>query len=174
MDDTSATGFETAIFGGTAGTVALGTSLSASNLQFTTPAYTLSGAGTLTLGGGINASALNSGTTTISTPLALPATQQLWQVGSGATLAVNSALTRSVGASVDFTTSGVTTTSSSLANDATGISVAGHTVNDTTAPLPIGPPTMAAAISLPTPAIPQFRLRPTPLKPEPERQLKTG
>lgn len=112
--DNSAAGTNTALFSGTAGTVTLNTSLSASNLQFTTSGYTLSGTGTLTLGGGIDASALGSGTTTISTPLALAGPQQSWLVGSGSTLAVNGAITRSPGAAVDFPASG--STSTSLAN----------------------------------------------------------
>ena len=121
--DNSTTGTNVALFSGTtAGTVTLNTSLSVSNLQFTTAGYTLSGSGVLTLGGGgINASALNSGTTTISTPLTLPGLQELWQVGVGATLAVNSVLTRNTGASVDFLTPGITSTSAGLANNATGI-----------------------------------------------------
>src|SRR5208337_3550988 len=93
----------------TAGTVTLGSSLSASNLQFTTTGYTLSGAATLTLGaGGIDASALSSGSTTIFTPLLLSSGQQLWQAGSGSTLAVNGAITRNTGVTVDFSSSGVT------------------------------------------------------------------
>ena len=61
--DNSAAGTNSAIFCGTAGTVTLNTSLSASNLQFTTTGYTVTGSGTLTLGaGGIDASALGSGT----------------------------------------------------------------------------------------------------------------
>jgi len=132
--DTSAAGTNTAVFGGTAGTVTLGTSLQASNLDFTIPGYTLAGSGPLTLGGGINASTLSSGTTTINTPLTLPAVEQLWQVGSGATLAVKGALTRSLGASIDFTTPGVNVTSSLVANDATGVIGGWATINDTTGP----------------------------------------
>ena len=132
--DTAAPGTNTAVFGGTAGTVTLGTSLVASNLLFTTAGYTLSGTGPLMLGGGINASALNAGTTTINTPLSLPAAQQLWQVGSGATLVVKGTLARSLGASVDFTTPGIKGTSSLLANDATGVIGGWATINDTTGP----------------------------------------
>ncbi|HEX9047015.1 MAG TPA: hypothetical protein VF988_08300, partial [Verrucomicrobiae bacterium] len=44
--DNSSLGTNSAIFGGTAGTVTLNTSLSASNLQFTITGYTLSGSGT--------------------------------------------------------------------------------------------------------------------------------
>jgi autotransporter-associated beta strand protein len=113
--DNSAAGTNSAIFAGTAGTVTLNTSLSASNLQFTTTGYTVSGSGALTLGaGGIDASALTSGTTTIGVPLSLSGGQQRWQIGSGGTLAVNGAVSRSAGAAVDFSTSGVT--SSTLAN----------------------------------------------------------
>jgi hypothetical protein len=50
----------------------------------------------------------------------------LWQVGGG-TLAINSAVTRSTGAAVDFSASGVT--SSTLANDAGGIIGGWATVN---------------------------------------------
>jgi autotransporter-associated beta strand protein len=118
--DNTALGTNSAIFSGTAGTVTLGSSLSASNLQFTTAGYTLSGSGTLKLGaGGIDASLLTSGTTTIGTPLSLVPAQQLWQVGSGGILAVNGAVTRAAGAAVDFSATGVTSTS--LVNDASGI-----------------------------------------------------
>jgi autotransporter-associated beta strand protein len=119
--DNSAAGTNAAIFSGaTAGAVTLNTSLSASNLQFTTSGYTLSGSGTLTLGvGGIDASSLFSGTTTIGVPLSLPSGQQSWVVGAGSTLAVNGAISRAAGATVDFSPSGVTSTT--LANDSTGI-----------------------------------------------------
>ncbi|MGH7978574.1 MAG: beta strand repeat-containing protein, partial [Limisphaerales bacterium] len=118
--DNSVFGANTAIFGGTAGTVTLNGSLSASNLQFTTAGYTLSGSGTLTLGaGGINGSSLGSGTTTIGVTLALPQAQQPWQIGSGGTLAINGTINRSVGAAVDFSPTGVTT--ATLTNDATGV-----------------------------------------------------
>jgi len=128
--DTSALGTNQASFGGTAGTVSLGTSLSASNLQFTVSGYTLSGAGTLTLGqGGIDASALSTGATTLSIPVQIAA-QQPWLVGLGSRLAVNGAISRSLGGAVDFPTNGVT--SSSLANDATGIIGAWATVGATT------------------------------------------
>jgi fibronectin-binding autotransporter adhesin len=117
--DNSATGTNTAVFSGASGTVTLNSSLSASNLQFTTTGYTLSGSGTLTLGsggsdGGIDASTVSSGTTTIGTALALVAGQQLFQIGSGGALAINGTVTRSTGATADFSTAGIT--SSSLAN----------------------------------------------------------
>jgi autotransporter-associated beta strand protein len=113
--DSSANGLYAAVFGGTAGTVTLNTSLSASNLQFTTTGYTLSGSGTLTLGsGGIDASTLSSGTTTIAVPLQLPAGQELWQVGSGGTLAISGAVSRSTGAAIDYSSSGVTTSQANV------------------------------------------------------------
>ena len=113
--DVSAFGVDTAIFATTGGTVTLNQNLSASNLQFTATGYTLTGSGTITNGaGGIDASALTSGTTTIGNALSLPAGQQRWQVGSGGTLAINGTVTRALGASVDFSTTGVTSTS--LAN----------------------------------------------------------
>jgi len=113
--DTSALGTNSAIFSGSAGVVTLNTSLSTSNLQFLASGYTLSGSGTLTLGaGGIDASALGSGTTTVGNNLSLPAGQRLIQTGAGSTLAINGTVSRSAGATVDFSTPGVT--SSSLAN----------------------------------------------------------
>ena len=81
--DVSATGTDTAVFGGTAGAVTLNTSLSALGLQFSTTGYTISGAGILTLGsGGIDASLLTSGTTTISNGILLAA-NQTWNTGTG-------------------------------------------------------------------------------------------
>ena len=63
-------GTNTAVFGGAAGgTVTLGTSLVGTNLQFTTAGYTLAGTGPLTLWGGLDASALSSGTATVSVPV---------------------------------------------------------------------------------------------------------
>ena len=113
--DNSATGTNSAIFTGTPGTVTLNSSVSTSNLQFTISGYTLSGAATLTLGaGGIDASTLFSGSTTIGTPLSLASGQQSWLVGSGSALAVNGAVSRLPGAAVDFAAAGVT--SSSLNN----------------------------------------------------------
>src|SRR5436305_11804166 len=48
--DNSALGTNSAVFSGTAGTVTLNSSLSASNLLFQASGYTLSGSGALTLG----------------------------------------------------------------------------------------------------------------------------
>jgi len=105
--DNSASGTNSAIFGGTAGTVTLNSSLTASNLQFTAPGYTLSGAGALTLGpGGIDNSQVGTGTTTIGVPLSLVGQQQ-WLSGSGAALAVNGTVTRTPGAAIDFSATGV-------------------------------------------------------------------
>ena len=118
--DNSTLGTNAAIFSGTGGAVTLNTSLSASNLQFLASGYTLSGSGVLTLGaGGIDASTLSSGTTTVGNALSLSLGQQAWQVGGGAILAVNGTVTHSIGASVDFAVPGITSTS--LHNDATGI-----------------------------------------------------
>lgn len=119
--DNSADGTNTAVFSGTSGTVTLDTSLSASNLQFQAAGYTLSGSGTLTLGvGGIDASGVTSGTTAIGTPLSLATGQQSWLVGSGGTLAIDGAITRSSGATVDFTASGTTSTTLANANGILG------------------------------------------------------
>jgi autotransporter-associated beta strand protein len=86
--DTTGTA-DSAVFGGTAGTVILGSNVGALGLNFGTPGYVLAlGSNTLTLGtGGIDASALSSGTTTIGGggSMALGG-NQTWNVGSGATL----------------------------------------------------------------------------------------
>ena len=78
---------DTAVFAGTAGTATLGTSINALGLQFTTTGYTVAtGANTLALGtGGIDASGLSGGTTTLTGLISLGAGQS-WNVGSGATL----------------------------------------------------------------------------------------
>lgn len=75
--------------------------------------YTISGT-TLTLGvGGVDASAV-IGTTTVSSDLTLLAGSQQWKAGYFGTLAVNGAVTRNTGATVDFSATGIT--SSSLGN----------------------------------------------------------
>ena len=113
--DNSANGTNTALFSGSSGMVTLNTSLSSLNLQFVSPGYKLSGSGTLTLGaGGIDASSLSSGTTTISNVLSLSGGQQSWLIGSGSTLAINGAVSRKAGATVDFAAGGIT--SSTLTN----------------------------------------------------------
>ena len=87
--DVSATGTDTAVFGGTAGNVTLGANLSALGLQFTTTGYTIGGTGTLTLGtGGINASSLTTGTTTLNNNMTLAGLGG-WNVGTGATVTAN-------------------------------------------------------------------------------------
>jgi autotransporter-associated beta strand protein len=120
--DNSAQGAATAVFSGSPGTVTLNSSLSASNLQFYAD-YTLSGSSVLTLGaGGITA---YSGVTAIGLPLSLSGGQQPWYA-SGGTLAINGSVSRSPGAAVDFSSSGVT--SSTLAN-VNGVLGAWATVN---------------------------------------------
>ena len=105
---------DVAVFGGTAGTVTLGTNLNALGLVFNTPGYTVTG-NTLSLGAsGIDASAVTSGTTTVSSNLSLSG-GQYWKIGSGGTLAINGTVTRSLGATVNFSTAG-TITSSTLTN----------------------------------------------------------
>jgi fibronectin-binding autotransporter adhesin len=119
--DNSATGTNTAVFGGTAGNVTLPNSLSASNLQFLTAGYTLSGSGTLTLGaGGIDASTVGAGTITIGPALSLSGGQQPWLIASGSTLAVTGAVNRATGAAVDFSASGITSTTLANANGILG------------------------------------------------------
>ncbi|MGC3989742.1 MAG: autotransporter-associated beta strand repeat-containing protein [Chthoniobacteraceae bacterium] len=116
--DTTGTA-DTATFGGTAGTVTLGASLGAQGLIFTKTGYTIAlGANTLSLGSaGIDASALASGTTTISGSgsLALVAAQT-WNVGTGATLSVSSVIS----GSGSLNKSGTGTLSLSAANTFAG------------------------------------------------------
>jgi len=91
--DNTAVGRDSAVFSGAAGNVTLNSAASAGALQFTVPGYTISGTGTLTLGsGGIDASQLTSGTTTINNSVALAAAQS-WNVGSGSTLAAGGNIT---------------------------------------------------------------------------------
>jgi fibronectin-binding autotransporter adhesin len=91
--DVSTAGTDLAVFGATAGAVSLNTNLSALGLQFTTTGYTISGTGVLTLGsGGVNASTLTSGTTTIANNMTLVATG-IWTDGSGATVLASGILT---------------------------------------------------------------------------------
>lgn len=80
-------------FGGAGGTVTTNTSLGALGMVFTTPGYSLSGTGVLTLAGsGINTSALVSGTTTLNTALTLSA-GQTWNIGAGNILNVGGGVT---------------------------------------------------------------------------------
>jgi len=119
--DTTGTA-DTGTFAGTAGTVTVGTNLGALGLIFNTAGYTIaSGTNTLTLGSsGIDASALSSGTTTISGNLALGANQS-WNVGSGSALSVSAVVSGAFG----ITNSGSGTLTLSGANTYTG----GTTVN---------------------------------------------
>ncbi|MEO6477600.1 autotransporter-associated beta strand repeat-containing protein [Luteolibacter sp.] len=113
------TSSDTAVFGGTAGTVTAAAAQSVLGMQLTSSGYTLAGAG-LTVGtGGIDASTLTSGTTTVSSNLTLLSGFQQWKIGAGGALAITGTVTRNAGASVNFSTTGIT--SSTLANDATGI-----------------------------------------------------
>ncbi len=67
----------------------LGTNINARGLTFSAPGYTIAGASTLTIGtGGIDASGLSSGTTTISAPIKIDAGLQKWNVGAGSTLSL--------------------------------------------------------------------------------------
>ncbi len=133
--DNSLYGTNSAVFGGVAGIVTLNSSLTTSNLQFTTAGYTLFGTGVLTLGaGGIDGSALASGTTTVSNALLLTSAQRQVQAGAGSTLAINGTVTRNAGAGVDFTSTGITSTT--LTNDGAGIidgwATTGNYVSSTT------------------------------------------
>jgi fibronectin-binding autotransporter adhesin len=125
------TSTDTAVFAGTAGTVTVGATDTALGLQFTTTDYTLASGG-LTLGfGGIDASSLTSGTTTIASALTLNGSQA-WSVGAGGTLAVSGTVTRNAGAAVNFVPTGtINLTGSGLANDATGILGGWATVGNT-------------------------------------------
>lgn len=71
----------------------------------TSSGYAISGS-TLTLGsGGINASAVTSGSNTISAPLTLAAGGQVWSAGTGSTLAINpSTFSRLTGSTVTLNT----------------------------------------------------------------------
>ena len=126
--DTSWLGTSTAQFGTGSGgtnpyTVTLdGGGINAAGVILQNQSYTLTG-GALTLGpGGINASALTGGTTTIASSVNLNDGAQTWSVGNGATLAINGGGSRAVGATVNLSPigSGAFTTTA-LANDSTGI-----------------------------------------------------
>ena len=90
--DVTTAGTDTAIFTGASGTVALNSNLSALGLQFLTSNYTFAGTNNLTLGtGGMDLSNLSAGTTTFGTNIGIAA-NQTWNVGTGATLAMNGIL----------------------------------------------------------------------------------
>jgi autotransporter-associated beta strand protein len=116
--DNSTLGTNTAQFSGTAGTVQINSSVTASNVQFIVPGYTLSGSGTLTLGSGGFDSQIGSGTSTVGVALVVPV-QQTWTAGGGTILAINGTVTRSIGGAIDFSAGGVT--HPAFVNDATGI-----------------------------------------------------
>jgi fibronectin-binding autotransporter adhesin len=88
--DTSAAGTDTAVFGGTAGTVLLNANLSALGIVLNTSGYDFTGTNTLTLGaGGINESASpNNSTDTFNAPILLGA-NQTWTLSSGSNITVN-------------------------------------------------------------------------------------
>jgi len=101
-------------FGGTAGSVTLNTNVNALRLVFTTPGYTVSGSGTLTLASGtagtlvgISTSSLTSGITTISNNISIAGpvnAVQEWSLGAGTTL--NASGTLSMADSIGLFTTG--------------------------------------------------------------------
>jgi autotransporter-associated beta strand protein len=108
---TNTTAGDTAVFAGAAGSpmVTLGTNINALGLQFITTGYTIALNGnTLALGtGGIDATGLTSGTTTISGTGGVGlAGNQTWDVGSGATLAVSSGISSSTAGTKILTVQG--------------------------------------------------------------------
>ena len=113
----------TAYFGGTAGTVTLGTPITANALTFNTTGYTLSG-GTLTLAGTTPTITVNSGTDTISSVIA--GTAGLIKSGAG-TLSLSGANTFSGGITVNTGTLNVSD-DAALGNSANGITLANGTV----------------------------------------------
>lgn len=79
---------DTAVFGGTSGTVTATAAQSVLGLQFSASDYTLAGAD-LTIGtGGIQAAAVTSGTISIGNPITAASGTQTWNIGTGGTLAV--------------------------------------------------------------------------------------
>jgi len=117
---TNTTSGDTAVFAGTAGTVTLGTNISALGLQFTTTGYTITpGSNTLTVGaGGIDASTLSSGTTTLG-DTAISGNQS-WTVGTGATLSVGT-ISRTAGSGSTLALSNTGTFSTSTTDSSNGI-----------------------------------------------------
>jgi autotransporter-associated beta strand protein len=87
-------GADTAVFGGATGAVTLDEAINALGLRFTTPDYVLDLGGlTMTLGaGGIDASALSSGSTTIGNGTIALGSAQSWTVGDGSNLAMSSVI----------------------------------------------------------------------------------
>ncbi|MBW8780616.1 MAG: autotransporter-associated beta strand repeat-containing protein [Verrucomicrobia bacterium] len=123
--DTTGTA-DTAVFGGTAGTVTLNSLLGALRLQFLITGYTFeTGSNTFSLGtGGIDASSLTSGTTTISGNLSLVGAQS-WNTGAGSTLAVSATIatggnTLTVNGAGTTTLSGIVSGTGSLTQSGSG------------------------------------------------------
>ncbi|MEO8614728.1 MAG: autotransporter-associated beta strand repeat-containing protein [Luteolibacter sp.] len=141
---------DTANFGGTADTVTLGTSLNAAGLVFTTTGYTIAGgANTLTIGAsGIDASALSSGTTTISGAITMSG-NQAWNVGTGSALSMTGAVN---GGGTDSTKTGAGTLNLSGGTSASmrTFGVNSGTLNITAGSYTFGPgsPQGIAAMSL--------------------------
>ena len=112
-----------ASFAGTAGTVTLAGSTFARGLTFSVNGYTLSG-GTLNLGAsGIAASTLTSGSTAITSNLALLSGPQTWNIGTGSTLALSGGtFSRTAGSLLRITNaSTVTSTMTGLATNTNGL-----------------------------------------------------
>ena len=101
---------DTAIFGGTAGVVTLGTNVGALGLVFNTTGYTIAtvtGPFTLSPGAsGIDSSALTTGTNTMSAPIALVA-NQMWNLGGAAQ--TNTGVVSGTGFSITKTGDGLLT-----------------------------------------------------------------
>ncbi|MGN6371036.1 MAG: autotransporter-associated beta strand repeat-containing protein, partial [Phycisphaerae bacterium] len=111
--DATATGVDTAVFGGTAGTVTLNTNLTALGLQFNSSGYTVAGSGTLTLGaGGIT----SAGNAAISSNLAIAPGMQNWNVAAGQNLSLTGTVTRSPGGAVIVQGGAGTVATSTLSN----------------------------------------------------------
>lgn len=103
---------DTAVFGGSAGTVTATNPQSVFGLQFGASGYTLAGAA-LTLGtGGIDAASLSSGTTTIGNSIIPAAGVQYWNSGAECTLAASGFPTQfgPAGGIVIFSKTGTITT----------------------------------------------------------------
>jgi autotransporter-associated beta strand protein len=96
---------DTAVFSGSAGNVAVSSTLSVGSLSFNTAGYTLSGTSAMTLvNGGVTVSGGTAGTT-IGVPLVISG-NQTWLNSSGGTLAATAAVTFSPGGLLALTGSG--------------------------------------------------------------------
>jgi fibronectin-binding autotransporter adhesin len=123
----------TALFNGTSATTTatLNTNVTAGELQFTGTGYTINGSGTLSLSGGIDASTLTSGTTTINNPVTLTGAQT-WGVGSGATLAVGGVIS---GGTNLLSTSAAAGATGTITLSSTGNTIGGLELNNGTVDL---------------------------------------